>query len=418
MVRALKRDVQEMKNRLGVWAYNGLSDLDTGHGLQRFGGGKMRIDRTGMQINAGDNEYNAITFIDEFQKTKAEIDAHYPRLTMSGNLNPNTLPNFFNFEGHKSSTKSVGIEYQLDAGLGMYMYADNGGGMWADLMLTLVDGSATIASGAITASKSHMRADTQSSAATDDLDTINFGDDADVSRVTGSMLLLRAANTARTVVVKHNTGNIWLADATDYSLDDDKKAILLVYDETLGLWCEIARAGGGGSSVKTPVMITPWSRNALGIELGGAPSLASATWPTANLAIYVPFALDESVTVVKGFWHNGGAVSGNVDIGIYNEAGTKQVSIGSTAQSGTDVIQEVNIADTPLTAGRYYMALACDNTTATFRRVGAGATAEITKTFGIAQQASAFALPASATLAVPAQTYLPLFGFSLRALVA
>lgn len=79
----------------------------------------------------------------------------------------------------------------------------------------------TIAAGVITVTGSNHPVDTQSDAGTDDLDTINGG-------VTDKILVLKAADSARTVVVKHNTGNIQIG--SDFSLDNANDRIVLQYD--------------------------------------------------------------------------------------------------------------------------------------------------------------------------------------------
>jgi hypothetical protein len=177
-------------------------------------------------------------------------------------------------------------------------------------------------------------------------------------------------------------------------------------------------AASTGATVKTEQMITPISWCSLGVQLSALSNgtATSQTWPTANKALYFPFTLDESTTFTKAFWMNGATVSGNVDIGIYNEAGTRQVSMGSTAQATINSIQEVNIADTTLAAGRYYMALSCDNTTATFY-TWLLSSALYSKVLGAAEQTTAFVLPASFTLATPTTANIPVFGFSIRTLV-
>ena len=144
-----------------------------------------------------------------------------------------------------------------------------------------------------------------------------------------------------------------------------------------------------------------------------APNLATS-WPTANLAYYVPFYLPMNGTVKRVWWYNGSAVSGNVDCGIYNEDLTRAVSLGSTAQAGTSVVQFGNIADTALVAGRYWMALALDNTTGRIARFASDI--ELLAAFGCAQEASAFALPATATLAATAQANHFVFGLEIGTL--
>ncbi len=60
------------------------------------------------------------------------------------------------------------------------------------------------------------------------------------------------------MVVKHNTGNIWLAGKADISLDDLKDHVALIHS-TAGYWCDISggAGGGGGSSTFTGLTDTP-----------------------------------------------------------------------------------------------------------------------------------------------------------------
>lgn len=91
----------------------------------------------------------------------------------------------------------------------------------------------TIASGAITATKGLHTVDTESDGATDDLDTINGG-------LEGMLLILRPASGARTVVVKHNTGNILCSGGTDVSLAEATDHVLLIY--TGAKWVVLSKA--------------------------------------------------------------------------------------------------------------------------------------------------------------------------------
>ena len=91
----------------------------------------------------------------------------------------------------------------------------------------------TIAAGVVTKTKGYHSVDTQGDAATDDLDTINGGSEGDV-------LILRAENTARDVVLKHNTGNLQLAAGADFTLDSTEDTIMLIYDSAN--WLELSRS--------------------------------------------------------------------------------------------------------------------------------------------------------------------------------
>lgn len=92
----------------------------------------------------------------------------------------------------------------------------------------------TIATGAVTATKTVHTVDTEGDAASDDLDTINGGR-------AGQLLILRAADSARTVVAKDGTGNLNLGG--DFSLDNVEDTLTLVSDGTD--WYEIARSDNG-----------------------------------------------------------------------------------------------------------------------------------------------------------------------------
>src|SRR5579872_5172234 len=119
------------------------------------------------------------------------------------------------------------------------------------------------------------------------------------------------------------------------------------------------------TSISEPlVTIIPKSIESLGplIMNTGAINGASATWPTANLAIFVPFYVAKTIVVKNMFSVNGSAVSGNIDVGIYDIGGNKIISKGSTAQANTSGIQPFSITATELGAGIYYMAIAMDNT--------------------------------------------------------
>lgn len=78
----------------------------------------------------------------------------------------------------------------------------------------------TISSGAVTVTRNFHTIDTESGAASDDLDTIN-------GLEVGALYLLQAEDSARTVVLK-NSGNITLPfGSSEFSLNSDADAALL-----------------------------------------------------------------------------------------------------------------------------------------------------------------------------------------------
>lgn len=89
----------------------------------------------------------------------------------------------------------------------------------------------TIASGVITVTSSYHTVDTEADGASDDLDTINGGSD-------GQILTLRAADDARTVVVKDATGNI--QGPGDFSLTHRHDTVQLIYDAALTAWLVVS----------------------------------------------------------------------------------------------------------------------------------------------------------------------------------
>ncbi len=93
-----------------------------------------------------------------------------------------------------------------------------------------------------------------------------------------------------------------------------------------------------------------------------SPDNAGHTWQTANAAILHPFELYAASTMV-GISINIGVSSGNLDVGIYNAAGTRLCSSGATASPGTGW-RTINFSSpTSIPAGRHWLAVAVNNTT-------------------------------------------------------
>lgn len=104
----------------------------------------------------------------------------------------------------------------------------------------------TIATGAVTRTQVFHRIDTEGSASTDDLDTINGGS-------AGKLLIIRAENAARDVVIT-NAGNIVTPDGvTSITLSSTNPAVFMIYDGTLSKWVVVSAgtSGGGGGSMSS-----------------------------------------------------------------------------------------------------------------------------------------------------------------------
>ena len=89
----------------------------------------------------------------------------------------------------------------------------------------------TISSGTVTATRTYHTVDTESDAASDDLDTINGGSN-------GDLLIIGSADSTRDVVCKDATGNLRLDG--DFTLSSVNDKIVLIY--RAGVWDEISRS--------------------------------------------------------------------------------------------------------------------------------------------------------------------------------
>lgn len=163
------------------------------------------------------------------------------------------------------------------------------------------------------------------------------------------------------------------------------------------------------------VVISSFGQQSVGSCFFNNSGPGSNTYPSANLAIYVPFRLTRPFIATAIILFNGGTASGNIDLGIYGKDGVKLVSTGSVAQSGTSQIQSVSITPTELGVGLFYMAVAMDNATGTIYRVGVNG--PVPSILGMAEQASAFTLPASATFATSTQGVIPMMGITGRSVI-
>ena len=139
-------------------------------------------------------------------------------------------------------------------------------------------------------------------------------------------------------------------------------------------------------------IITPFGGESLGVILAASATAVAASggYAVANAAHYYPFRLSAPFTSAYAFWGNGGAVSGHVDVGVYDSSFNRLGSVGSTVQAGLQSVQSVALV-VALTPGLYYLAIAADNTTATiYNAVTAAPRNWIT---GARRQTSAFPLP-------------------------
>lgn len=174
---------------------------------------------------------------------------------------------------------------------------------------------------------------------------------------------------------------------------------------------------GDWPAVARPNMptITPFSFNSLGMQTvglspGGA--VASATAGT-NIAMYFPWLVETPCTVTKGFVMNGASVNGNIDVGVYDHEFTLIVSKGATLQAGTNAIQELDITDTTIMPGRYWIGFVNTGTGTVFALTGVDES--MANRAALLIQTGQTSLPSSATPIKNNQSspVVPMFGFSI-----
>lgn len=145
------------------------------------------------------------------------------------------------------------------------------------------------------------------------------------------------------------------------------------------------------------------SIRAFNISLG-----TSTAYPLANVALFVPFSIDDTVTFQSVFWQTGSVTGGNCDVGVYDEAGTRLFSSGTTARGTASSIITTGITPYTLSRGRYYLAFSHDGT----NNMLAGAPAAgLCAATGVLERTSSFVLPADASSWVATtRAYIPNFG--------
>jgi len=143
---------------------------------------------------------------------------------------------------------------------------------------------------------------------------------------------------------------------------------------------------------------------------------ASTAWPSANLAIFVPVRITNTVTAYKLVTGAGVTAAGNFDVGIYDGAGHLLIASGATAK-GNSTEHIIDIADTQLGPGLYYMAMSADGTNNYSGHTPSGATTiplQKARLYGTLEMAAAYPLPATATFASRTTTFVPWIAMYLR----
>lgn len=183
--------------------------------------------------------------------------------------------------------------------------------------LPLLSGSATaltIATGAITLTNnsSSYVIDTEGAASTDDLDTISGGQN-------GQIIILKAANAARNVVIKHNTGNIYNPNAFDITLDLTTDLVVLRYDSTALKWIVISVSAFGSSpSVLISSQTASSSASIAFTNLSSQFSKYIVEFqyivPASNSYFSARLSTDNGSTFISANYLNGNVFGSNADV--------------------------------------------------------------------------------------------------------
>ncbi len=162
-----------------------------------------------------------------------------------------------------------------------------------------------------------------------------------------------------------------------------------------------------------PLVISSIGRLALGPNIaanGNATAPTLAAWMGAGRACYIPFEVEEAITVTRMVLEVGVA-GGNISMGIYNAALARISTSGDIAcpAAGFNVVA---IAEIALTPGRYYMAISGNNAAAfTLRALGSQVGQGLWGFF----YENIHPLPAAATPGASANVIIPVIGVSQTA---
>ena len=190
----------------------------------------------------------------------------------------------------------------------------------------------TIASGAITITSSFHSVDTESDAASDDLDTVSGG-------ASWKVVYLRANNASRAVVIKHGTGNIKCWGDADITLDSLSKFALLVWDDENSVWLALSGTTGGGGGGGGTVQGTDHTYDLIptdeGSVAGDTRGENSVDFQT-NRASSTQVASGDNATIIGG--RNNTASGANSVAGGYvaTASGITAIAFGQSVTSSGD----------------------------------------------------------------------------------
>jgi len=162
--------------------------------------------------------------------------------------------------------------------------------------------------------------------------------------------------------------------------------------------------GGGASGVISPASMYSVGRGIMALNV------ASVAWSAANRALFVPFRVTEISTAYQMMFGCGATAGGNVSVGIYDLWFNLLVSASAARSASNEII--VNITDTELLPGTYFMAMSVDGTTNVI--AFAATNADLAHMIGVRMMETAYPLPDPATPVKTAAVHVPYIGVWLR----
>jgi len=146
---------------------------------------------------------------------------------------------------------------------------------------------------------------------------------------------------------------------------------------------------------------------------------SSATYTSANRAFYHPVVVFSTCVVRRVWWVNGATTTGGatIEVGVYADSGAKpgaKLISGSATQGTASEVQFVDVTDTVLVAGRYWVAIVSSSATNTTLLRDSTPSASFDAAL-IMEQATASPLPATATPVEASSAVFYVFGFATTA---
>lgn len=242
---------------------------------------------------------------------------------------------------------------------------------------------------------------------------------ADISYLVVAGADLAALGASNTLAITARFHHVTLAGSS--TIDNISDALGAVASQEVRLWFDNAQTirnqGGGTGNIRTldgndlavsANQIIALTYDGTNWRIGTSTPKASyvgvdstsgtATAVIANQAYLLPFTMPAAGTI-SWIAYAAGASAGNLDVGIYDAAGNRKVSSGATA-AGTGT-NKVTLAATLLAAGKYWLAMAANNTGFTPRSFSGGLT------YAARAVATSYPLPNPIVIGSSTPTWIP-----------